>query len=412
MSGARVPRKPRTAQPCRAGGAGGAGGCGGDGADGGRGGHGGAGGGAFEIVALGRYTGSGIHEARGGDGEDPPWGLDGELGSLGNGGFGGSNGDNVSNAGDGGDGGHGGAGGRGGQGGWGGKGAYGGGGGGGTVKIFATAIDAPGALIDVSGGGTGPGPSGNVGFPGRILLGDNVVGPAIIGTLLGAAPETFAGPREANPFVGGSPSTPFIADLIGGAEIYGLAPVLPADVPGVIDDAPNGAIAALVRMDVGPAGFDDDYDGFDMILVINLAEQALSDPACGVGIAGFILLQIRGTAANPEFGGGGASVLSELAPADVWVTLIPDSAMQFNLQADGQSATVADLAPGDALYLVTGGLPCPWDLDGSGDVGIADFLALLQAWGTDPGGPPDFDGDGDVGITDFLDLLVHWSACP
>ena len=55
---------------------------------------------------------------------------------------------------------------------------------------------------------------------------------------------------------------------------------------------------------------------------------------------------------------------------------------------------------------------CPWDLDGSGGVGIADFLALLAAWGTDPGGPPDFDGDGNVGIQDFLALLAAWGPCP
>jgi hypothetical protein len=58
------------------------------------------------------------------------------------------------------------------------------------------------------------------------------------------------------------------------------------------------------------------------------------------------------------------------------------------------------------------GNPCPWDLDDSGDIGINDFLDLLAAWGTDPGGPPDFDGDGDVGINDFLELLANWGPCP
>jgi len=56
--------------------------------------------------------------------------------------------------------------------------------------------------------------------------------------------------------------------------------------------------------------------------------------------------------------------------------------------------------------------PCPWDLDSGGDVGVTDFLALLAAWGTDPGGPPDFDGDGDVGVIDFLELLANWGPCP
>jgi hypothetical protein len=55
--------------------------------------------------------------------------------------------------------------------------------------------------------------------------------------------------------------------------------------------------------------------------------------------------------------------------------------------------------------------PCPWDLDGDGAVGIADLLALLAAWGSDPGGPPDFDGDGTVGISDLLALLPQWGSC-
>ncbi len=54
---------------------------------------------------------------------------------------------------------------------------------------------------------------------------------------------------------------------------------------------------------------------------------------------------------------------------------------------------------------------CLWDLDCDTVVGIIDFLSLLTAWGTDPGGPPDFDGDGDVGIGDFLELLANWGPC-
>ena len=58
------------------------------------------------------------------------------------------------------------------------------------------------------------------------------------------------------------------------------------------------------------------------------------------------------------------------------------------------------------------GDPCPWDLNGSGDVGILDLLALLAAWGPNPGDPADFDGDGTVGILDLLTLLANWGACP
>ena len=74
-----------------------------------------------------------------------------------------------------------------------------------------------------------------------------------------------------------------------------------------------------------------------------------------------------------------------------------------NAAAGTGVAFVFDLAGANCL--------CPWDLNGSGDVGINDFLDLLAQWGTDPGGPPDFDGDGDVGINDFLELLAHWGPC-
>jgi len=46
-------------------------------------------------------------------------------------------------------------------------------------------------------------------------------------------------------------------------------------------------------------------------------------------------------------------------------------------------------------------------------VGIVDFLALLDAWGTCPADPApcpaDLDGDGAVGITDLLMLLANWT---
>ncbi|MCH8344112.1 MAG: hypothetical protein IH983_08990 [Planctomycetes bacterium] len=56
--------------------------------------------------------------------------------------------------------------------------------------------------------------------------------------------------------------------------------------------------------------------------------------------------------------------------------------------------------------------PCPWDLNGSGDVGILDLLALLAAWGPNPGDPADFDGNGTVDIFDLLTLIANWGGCP
>ncbi len=59
------------------------------------------------------------------------------------------------------------------------------------------------------------------------------------------------------------------------------------------------------------------------------------------------------------------------------------------------------------------GVPaCPADLDGDRTVAVPDLLALLAAWGTNPGGPPDFDGDGVVAVPDLLTLLANWGPCP
>ncbi len=53
---------------------------------------------------------------------------------------------------------------------------------------------------------------------------------------------------------------------------------------------------------------------------------------------------------------------------------------------------------------------CPEDLDGSGDVGFGDILAILSAWGN-KGGPEDLDGNGVVDFGDLLIVLAAWGPC-
>ncbi len=55
---------------------------------------------------------------------------------------------------------------------------------------------------------------------------------------------------------------------------------------------------------------------------------------------------------------------------------------------------------------------CPCDLDGDGSVAISDMVALLEAWGTNSGGPSDLDGDGTVAMPDLLQLVADWGPCP
>ncbi|MCH8153323.1 MAG: hypothetical protein IH830_13235 [Planctomycetes bacterium] len=83
---------------------------------------------------------------------------------------------------------------------------------------------------------------------------------------------------------------------------------------------------------------------------------------------------------------------------------------------DNGTLDLCDIADGTSTDANGNGVPddceCLADLDGDSSVGILDLLALLPAWGTDPGGPPDFDGDGTVGILDLLTLLANWGPCP
>jgi len=56
--------------------------------------------------------------------------------------------------------------------------------------------------------------------------------------------------------------------------------------------------------------------------------------------------------------------------------------------------------------------PCPWDLDGDGNVGITDLLMLLGDFGSCDGSPADFDGDGCVTVLDLLAQLLNFGPCP
>ena len=56
--------------------------------------------------------------------------------------------------------------------------------------------------------------------------------------------------------------------------------------------------------------------------------------------------------------------------------------------------------------------PCAGDVDGDGDVGTNDILAILSDWGPDCGGcPADLDGDGDVDVDDLLSVVAAFGPC-
>jgi hypothetical protein len=105
----------------------------------------------------------------------------------------------------------------------------------------------------------------------------------------------------------------------------------------------------------------------------------------------------------------------EITEADLVAVLVPPTAemrIRFTANdADTQSIVEAGI-DGFSITQMECLDTCPADIDGDGEVGILDFLALLGAWGPNPGHPADIDGDGEVGILDFLSLLAAWGPCP
>ncbi len=56
--------------------------------------------------------------------------------------------------------------------------------------------------------------------------------------------------------------------------------------------------------------------------------------------------------------------------------------------------------------------PCPGDLDGDGQIGTNEILAVLDAWGQCDECPADITGDGVVNVNDLLYMVGAFGPCP
>ncbi|MHC4993393.1 MAG: hypothetical protein ACYTGC_20710, partial [Planctomycetota bacterium] len=124
-------------------------------------------------------------------------------------------------------------------------------------------------------------------------------------------------------------------------------------------------------------------------------------------------------AGGTEIGGGETLIADGSSPQDVWMLNSVSATAPAGTQRvealllflQGELDAGAVFVDNVTLEL-TAASPCVGDIDGDGQVGVTDFLALLAAWGPNPGHPADLDGNGDVGVTDFLALLAAWGPCP
>ncbi len=100
--------------------------------------------------------------------------------------------------------------------------------------------------------------------------------------------------------------------------------------------------------------------------------------------------------------GGGNDNFGTAVALDAETILVGARADDDNGNASGSAYLFDAAGPG----------MCPWDLDGTGTIGVSDLLSLLASWGPCKGCPADFDGNGNVGVSDLLALLANWGPCP
>jgi hypothetical protein len=75
-----------------------------------------------------------------------------------------------------------------------------------------------------------------------------------------------------------------------------------------------------------------------------------------------------------------------------------------DLAFGGQELCVDDVCANDPCG-------CPEDLNGDGNVGFGDVLAIIGAWGPCAGCPEDLDGSGSADFGDILAVLAAWGPC-
>jgi hypothetical protein len=170
--------------------------------------------------------------------------------------------------------------------------------------------------------------------------------------------------------------------------------------------APANAIAALVRRNIGPTG--DHYLGEDNLLLVNLTEAPLSNPALGVGTPGSSFsepLLVRGFARNSAFGGSGEIALNQLPAESVYATLIGENEhLNVNVSVSGIGVTEIPFDTLDVLYLTA----LPGDFNHNGVVDAADYTVWRDTLGSTTDLAADGDNSGKIDAGDFTVWKMHF----
>ena len=199
-----------------------------------------------------------------------------------------------------------------------------------------------------------------------------------------------------------------------GEDDWNLEAILPSPTPdltgfGLAVDVTGNLVAVGARFDdeeassAGAVHFFR-YDGEHWGAAgRGLAATAGADDRLGTAVSAQGELVLAGApGADGQSETTGTAVVFDLLGADCNMNGRPDE---------------CDIADGTSEDANDNGIPdeceCEGDVNGNGDVGFSDLLAILTAWGPCPPGdcPEDLDGNGEVGFGDALIVLLNWGPC-
>lgn len=148
------------------------------------------------------------------------------------------------------------------------------------------------------------------------------------------------------------------------------------------------------------------------MIEVPLPEGTSQGSGRGVNSGGWVVGNASSAFAVPFlYDGEQTYTIQELLPAGSgWDVSMNTSSGALGIADNGVIAGVGELNGQVRAFAMVpvADEPCTLDLDGSGDVGFGDILAVLAAFGTGDGG--DVDGDGDTDFEDLLAVLAGFGA--
>jgi len=210
-------------------------------------------------------------------------------------------------------------------------------------------------------------------------------------------------------------------DLLAGAWARGV----PAGT-GLRGDPPSDADGSGSCWTTG-LGLDDDLDGGPTILLSPIfSAEGLVDPV--LSWQRWFTCDDAGNSEQEQMttelsnnGGASWTIVDVGGSVTQWRSVVvaiedvmtPTAQMRLRFTATDQPNNSVTEAAIDAIRLTA--TTCtdpdvPGDVNGDGEVGFDDLLAILSAWG--PCGAPcdeDLNGDGEVGFDDVLEVLANWT---